>query len=430
MARNTMPAATAQLRGLHPVIHYCWQVLFDFSRARSAFVSSRRMEERSHSRSSRDLTMSFNWVRFVVALVMSLVMIDAASAIEITLNVVQSQSTIRFRGDNGGTLDMPSAPLLPQDDPSLPTPGITDGDPTRPSNVTTFQGTIKVDVNSVTAPTTIRILEANLVADINGSWLPEVQPNSGGLASDNPPDPAMPGVFGVKLNAFGIDFAYGAVRDMAYNIVTEVDPDGECDNNMCPAGFSPVTEPVNGAGEFSSFSQHVFYRRGFFDTWIDPILDDSRDRDDLTGDGSMNQQKAFDNGTSVTLTPVSNPQKSTYIVSGNTATLAIPINIQVEPGFSQYIDGQFIATYTIAASLPGDYNSNGKVDAADYVLWRDNPSAFGGAAGYNTWRANFGNPPGSGAGLGSGIVPEPAGITLLLFGMAFLRSASRGARRT
>jgi hypothetical protein len=55
---------------------------------------------------------------------------------------------------------------------------------------------------------------------------------------------------------------------------------------------------------------------------------------------------------------------------------------------------------------PGDNNGDGKVDAADYVLWRKNPSAFGGdPAGYNTWRTNFGI--GTGSGLVSGAVPEP-----------------------
>jgi hypothetical protein len=57
---------------------------------------------------------------------------------------------------------------------------------------------------------------------------------------------------------------------------------------------------------------------------------------------------------------------------------------------------------------PGDYNLDGKVDAADYVLWRKNPAAHGGdPAGFNTWRANFGTGSGAGSGLGGGAVPEP-----------------------
>ena len=48
----------------------------------------------------------------------------------------------------------------------------------------------------------------------------------------------------------------------------------------------------------------------------------------------------------------------------------------------------------MSVSLAGDYNQNGKVDAADYVLWRKSPDTYGGnPAGYNTWCANFGQPP-------------------------------------
>jgi len=70
-----------------------------------------------------------------------------------------------------------------------------------------------------------------------------------------------------------------------------------------------------------------------------------------------------------------------------------------------------------SVSLPGDYNADGKVDAADYVVWRKNPSAHGGdPAGYNTWRTNFGRPPGAGGalvGTSAAAVPEPAISTLI-----------------
>jgi hypothetical protein len=71
-----------------------------------------------------------------------------------------------------------------------------------------------------------------------------------------------------------------------------------------------------------------------------------------------------------------------------------------------------VSYFGVAPGVPGDYNTNGKVDAADYVLWRKNPAAYGGTpAGYNTWRANFGNPPGS--GLGAAEVPEPMSCLLV-----------------
>jgi hypothetical protein len=74
----------------------------------------------------------------------------------------------------------------------------------------------------------------------------------------------------------------------------------------------------------------------------------------------------------------------------------------------------------IAAGLSGDYNGDGKVDAADYVIWRKDPASHGGTpAGYNTWRANFGTGNGAGSALSSGAaVPEPAGAMLMTFAVA------------
>jgi hypothetical protein len=85
---------------------------------------------------------------------------------------------------------------------------------------------------------------------------------------------------------------------------------------------------------------------------------------------------------------------------------------------------------TTATSLPGDYNNDGKVDAADYVLWRKSPGTYGGTpGGYNTWRANFGTGgPGAGSGLdGGSAVPEPA---TLLVGLGMACSALFLRRRT
>lgn len=81
--------------------------------------------------------------------------------------------------------------------------------------------------------------------------------------------------------------------------------------------------------------------------------------------------------------------------------------------------GEILRATFLGATLAGDYNGNGTVDAGDYVLWRKSPAAYGGTpGGYNTWRANFGRPPGSGSGLGSASVPEPSAGLLLVLGVA------------
>jgi hypothetical protein len=70
-----------------------------------------------------------------------------------------------------------------------------------------------------------------------------------------------------------------------------------------------------------------------------------------------------------------------------------------------------------APSLQGDYNMNGSVDAADYVVWR---KTDGTQAGYDIWRANFGRTAGSGAALAGGqSVPEPTSFWLAI-GVALL----------
>jgi hypothetical protein len=65
--------------------------------------------------------------------------------------------------------------------------------------------------------------------------------------------------------------------------------------------------------------------------------------------------------------------------------------------------------------LPGDYNGDDSVDAADYVLWRKNPGGMFTPADYYRWRANFGN---TASQVGSAI-PEPTSAVMsLLIGMA------------
>jgi len=76
---------------------------------------------------------------------------------------------------------------------------------------------------------------------------------------------------------------------------------------------------------------------------------------------------------------------------------------------------------TVSAGVAGDYNGNGVVDAADYVLWRnggpllnevDAPGTVN-QTDYDAWRARFGNTAGSGSG---SAVPEPATALLMLVG--------------
>lgn len=83
---------------------------------------------------------------------------------------------------------------------------------------------------------------------------------------------------------------------------------------------------------------------------------------------------------------------------------------------------------TIAPTLPGDFNDDGTVDAADYVMWRKGviPPAHA-DEDYGDFFANFGMTAG-GEGGGSGAVPEPA--SLVLVGVAFGLAVVNRRRRT
>jgi hypothetical protein len=69
------------------------------------------------------------------------------------------------------------------------------------------------------------------------------------------------------------------------------------------------------------------------------------------------------------------------------------------------------------AAINADYNGNGVVDAADFVVWR---KADGPQAGYDSWRANFASPAAAGL-LTCVTVPEPANRMLLILGAALGR---------
>ena len=86
--------------------------------------------------------------------------------------------------------------------------------------------------------------------------------------------------------------------------------------------------------------------------------------------------------------------------------------------FYQYpgnVDGLGFVGPNIDLAIAGDYNQNGIVDAADYVVWRKNN---GSQTDYNISHAQFGQPFGSGTGasadLPSSAVPEPATLVLLI----------------
>ncbi|MEX2091072.1 MAG: hypothetical protein WD971_00265, partial [Pirellulales bacterium] len=123
-------------------------------------------------------------------------------------------------------------------------------------------------------------------------------------------------------------------------------------------------------------------------------------------------------------------------ISGAFDTVLLPLvpqDLEVGVLYSPTSVMMEIKIIETSLDLPGDYNNDGSVDAADYSVWRDrlgsanslpNDDTPGvGQDDYTRWKANFGQVAGSGAGstaLGSPAAPEPSACLLALIGLALM----------
>jgi hypothetical protein len=113
-------------------------------------------------------------------------------------------------------------------------------------------------------------------------------------------------------------------------------------------------------------------------------------------------------------------------VFGEFDSLALPAGFQWD---ITYGTNDVVLTF-VGVGLAGDFNGDGSVDAADFVVWRKNG---GSQQDYLAWWSNFGTTSGSGAAGGiAAAVPEPASaflFTLTACGLALnMRRLSRLAR--
>jgi hypothetical protein len=108
-----------------------------------------------------------------------------------------------------------------------------------------------------------------------------------------------------------------------------------------------------------------------------------------------------------------------------TTPLETPMPAGLGNAFSVNVPARSIVALLIdaARTLDGDYNEDGQVDAADYIVWRK--GMVDPQADYATWRLNFGNS--SGAGV-HGSVPEPTTLLACAIGMMFTIAGQRALR--
>jgi hypothetical protein len=90
-------------------------------------------------------------------------------------------------------------------------------------------------------------------------------------------------------------------------------------------------------------------------------------------------------------------------------------------------------TFLAAAGLPGDFNGDNSVDAADYVVWRKGVGTTYTQAAIDVWRSHFGQPAGAGEESENSSVPEPATVHFILVAVCLcsrqLRQQRRGHKR-
>jgi hypothetical protein len=126
--------------------------------------------------------------------------------------------------------------------------------------------------------------------------------------------------------------------------------------------------------------------------------------------------------------PTASANDSTY--SSGRAGIVHNENHDTVPGAFRFAAAQ---DTPFVDALDGDFNNDGSVDAADYVVWRKGLGGPFTPDDYDTWRTNFGRTSGAGAAADLDIdvtssVPEASSIVLLMLGIAF--SAATYGRRS
>jgi Glucose / Sorbosone dehydrogenase len=148
----------------------------------------------------------------------------------------------------------------------------------------------------------------------------------------------------------------------------------------------------------------------------------------------------------VQLRIIHNGQEKTLLqiirdASGNQSLTRTDLRFGEGPDGEIYIlnkhDGRVRRIAAVSGLVPGDYNDDGVVDAADFVVWRKNlgtdnilpntptPGPID-ETEYERWRANFQSSVPGGEGGDAGRIPEPASALLLL---TSLLAAAAGRRR-
>lgn len=294
---------------------------------------------------------------------------------------------------------------------------ILDGDPWKP-----FAGSIMSSGKVIKTGTGTQVISSQ--QEYTGGTLIQ-----GGTLEVNTPNPASPASTGV---------GYGDLR---------VQDGGTLAGSGAAGGFSFVEDGgtlapgVNGPGEFHFFA---------LDLQDGARLDLELGNDTPSDFVYAHNGEFLADGVGVRVTDIGlEVGVTTWFLDWTGALIGItPGNTITESDFalvnSGSIEGSFVVDLvgervgflpTNLLQLTGDYNYDGVVNGADYVVWRKtlgqdvapgtgpdgNGDGFIDESDYTVWRSNFGSgAAGSGIGSGAASVPEPTAGLLLLISVALV----------
>jgi len=118
-------------------------------------------------------------------------------------------------------------------------------------------------------------------------------------------------------------------------------------------------------------------------------------------------------------------EQNVYWTDMGTGKIQRTVMSGILPFFQDVLTGLASPTaIVIVPTLPGDFNHDGTVDAADYVVWRK--TGINGPTGYDTWRTNFGEPGGTGSvAAANATVPKPTTLVMLMVAAAGVSTRRR-----
>ena len=291
--------------------------------------------------------------------------------------------------DTFGSLSGPSGAIVDMKDTALSAGSLTLG---AAAGSTNYSGTITGGGNLTKTGGATQVLAGN-------STLGTVAVNGGSLLNNA----TMTTGGGVTIGASGVLGGTGTVVGAVSN--------------------SGVIAPGNGGIGTLSVTGNVTNNAGAI--WQIELSGGTSDR--LAVAGNIDLQPAGD-----ILSVTGSGAGSSWLIGTYTGS-EMGVFDNITPGYTVTYTGGNIILNAPPTGLPGDFNNDGKVDAADYVTWKKNEGTNNalvndgglgtpiGMSHYDLWRANFGNPPGAGSGgggLSAGNVPEPASVGLVLIGLA------------